>query len=477
MTNVPSITFGPTGVIAPSESAILAGMLADIVGAFASQGVTLNPSLASPQGQLASSLAAIIGNVYDTFVYQSTQTDPSFAVGRWQDALARLYFLERIPAESTALQVACLGQVNVVIPAGALVQDGSGNSYSCTTPGTIPLSGTITLPFASVTPGPVPVPPSNGLTIYQTIPGWDSATVFSGAVGSNVESRAAFEARRYASVAVNAAGSIAAIRSAVLSCAGVIDAYVTENPTSSPVTVGGFTLAANSLYACASGGSDVDVARAILFSKPPGCNYTGNTTVTVQDTQAGYAPPYPTYTVVFERPAALQIVFAVSIANNTLVPSDALTQITNALVSAFSGGDGGPAANIGTEVFASRFFPPITSLGSWAQIISLQIGSYNNPIASFTGSISGSTLTVTAVASGTLAAGQIVLDLTGGVAPGTTIVGGISGSGGTGTYSVSVSQTVPSEAMTGCLANQNTVTAGIAQQPVISATNITLALV
>ena len=477
MTNVPSITFGPTGVTVPSESAILAGVLADILGAFASQGVTLNPSLATPQGQLASSLAAIIGNVYDTFLYQSTQTDPAFAVGRWQDALARLYFLERVPAESTALEVACLGAVGVVIPAGALAQDGSGNVYACTTGGTIPSGGTITLPFAAVVPGPTPVPASNGLTIYQTIPGWDAVTVVSGAVGSNVEGRAAFEARRYASVAVNAEGSVAAIRGAVLSVTGVIDAYVTENATGSPVTVGGFTLVANSLYVCVSGGADAAVGQAIWSSKAPGCAYNGNTPVVVYDQQAGYVPPYPSYNVLFERPSALQVMFAVSIANSTAVPSNALTLITNALVSAFSGGDGGPAATIGTEIFASRFFPAITALGAWAQIISLQIGSFNNPAVSFTGTISGFVLTVTAVASGTVSIGQTLLDLTGNLAPGTTIVGTISGSGGVGTYSVSVTQTVTSESMTGSLANQNTVTAGIAQQPVISTANITLALV
>lgn len=62
---------------------------------------------------------------------------------------------------------------------------------------------------------------------------------------------------------------------------------------------------------------------------------------------------------------------------------------------------------------------------------------------SFTGAISGTTLTVTAVVSGTLAEGQIVSGT--GVTPGTVITGG---SGATGTYTVSASQTVSSEAMT-----------------------------
>lgn len=66
--------------------------------------------------------------------------------------------------------------------------------------------------------------------------------------------------------------------------------------------------------------------------------------------------------------------------------------------------------------------------------------------ANFTGSISGTTLTVTAVTSGTLAVGQL-LSGGSGVLQGTVITGLGTGTGGTGTYIVSVSQTVASAAM------------------------------
>jgi len=64
-----------------------------------------------------------------------------------------------------------------------------------------------------------------------------------------------------------------------------------------------------------------------------------------------------------------------------------------------------------------------------------------------TASISGTTMTVTAITSGTYAIGQV---LTGtGVTGGTTITGYGTGAGGTGTYTVSASQTVASTAITG----------------------------
>jgi hypothetical protein len=66
--------------------------------------------------------------------------------------------------------------------------------------------------------------------------------------------------------------------------------------------------------------------------------------------------------------------------------------------------------------------------------------------ATVTGSISGTTLTVTAVTSGTVTPGQMIAGA--GVAAGTYIVVGGTGSGSTGTYTVNQSQTVASTTLT-----------------------------
>jgi hypothetical protein len=66
--------------------------------------------------------------------------------------------------------------------------------------------------------------------------------------------------------------------------------------------------------------------------------------------------------------------------------------------------------------------------------------------ASVTGSISGTTLTVTAVGSGTVCLGQVISGT--GVTAGTKITAKGTGLGGTGTYTVSVSQTVASTTIT-----------------------------
>lgn len=59
-TSVPLPQFTPTGLVTASEQAILQGVLADYVAAFAATGKVLNTELTTPQGQLASSQAYMV---------------------------------------------------------------------------------------------------------------------------------------------------------------------------------------------------------------------------------------------------------------------------------------------------------------------------------------------------------------------------------------------------------------------------------
>lgn len=372
MTSVPKPIFGPNGFVAPSESDIRAGVFTDLNDAF---GGDLNPAPETPQGQWSVTLAAVIGFCNDLFLDITNQVDPAYANGRMQDAIARIYFLERNPAEPTVVTATCGGAVGTVIPVGALAKTADGSIYVCTLRGTIPPSGTIDLPFEAVQTGPIPCVPGSLNTIYQAIPGWDSITnVADGVLGRNVESRAEFEARRAASVALNALGVLPAIRATVLNVPNVLDVYATENPTGAPVVVGGVSLNAHSLYVAVAGGNSDDIAKAIWSKKMPGCDYTGTTTVVVTDDNSGYTPPYPTYDVKFTIPAEVAIKFAVTIADSVTVPANAEDLIRNAIVTAFSGSDGGSRAGIGSTLYASRYYAPVANLGSWAQIVSIKIG-------------------------------------------------------------------------------------------------------
>lgn len=466
--SVPEPTFTAAGLAIPLESEILAGAQADLDAAF---GGGLNPALETPQGQIASSLTAIIGDKNDQLLYLSNMIDPAYAEGRWQDAIGRIYFIDRTPAEPTVVQAVCSGLTGVSIPVGATAQATDNNLYVATEGGAIPAGGSITLPFACVTTGPIACPAGSLNRIYQTIPGWDSITnPADGVLGADVEGREAFEARRAASVAINAQGSLQAVRGAVLAVPNVLDAYVDQNVTASPAVRGGVTLEAHSIYVAVVGGAAQAIGEAIWSKVSPGCNFTGNTTVNVTD--PNYSAPQPSYAIKYQVPDAVPVLFTVRLANGASVPSDAATQVQAAIVNAFAGGDGAARERIGGTVYASRYYSPIAALGTWARIVSIQVGA--GEAAAFTGAISGTTLTVASVASGALAVGQWVRGA--GVTARTRITALGTGTGGVGTYTVSASQTVASAALT-TTAMADFVELDIDQAPTIDAANIAVLVV
>jgi hypothetical protein len=286
-------------------------------------------------------------------------------------------------------------------------------------------------------------------------------------------------------VAKNSIGALGAIRGAVLDVDGVIDAFVTENSTNSPQTVGGVSLPANSLFVAVAGGAPADVAYAIWSKKAPGCSYSGNTTVQVLDTQSGYTPPYPAYSVSYTTAKPLPILFSVVLANSPLVPADVASQVQQAIIGAFAGTDGGNPARIAGQQFASRYYAPIAALGPWVKIVDVLIGSVNSPACTFLGSVggaggtgSGTTLTVASVSAGALAVGQALDDTTGALAEGTTVVAQVSGTtGGAGVYTVSQTQAVAQETMMAVVPSLFTIPVRIDQIPVISAANISVSLI
>lgn len=370
--SVPSLQFTPAGLILPQEADILAGVTVDINAAF---GGKLSAALETPQGQLASSLTKIIGDKNDQTVNLVNQVDPAYADGRMQDGIARIYFLTRIPGAPTLVQCTCVGAAGTVIPVGAQAQDTSGNLYLCTQAGTITNTGTITLAFANALNGAIACPAGTLTKIRQAIAGWDTITnVADGVFGNDVESRAAFEHRRQQSVALNSTGWAQAVSAAAFNVPGVLDVYVQGNSTGSSQNYGATTyaIAAHSIYVAVVGGDPAAIAQAIWTKIAPGCDFIGNTTVTVTD--PNYQLPLPTYTVKFNIPSAQSILFAVQIANDITLPSNVVAVVKSALLAAFNGQDGGERARIGSLMLASRYYAPVQLAVPNARILSLLLG-------------------------------------------------------------------------------------------------------
>lgn len=372
-TNVPQVQFTPEGVVLPEESEILQGVQADIDQAF---GGGVNPQLSSPQGQLAQSQAAIIGNKNDQIAEMSNQVDPDTSDGRWQDGIGRIYFIERISASGTVVTGTCTGKVDTVIPAGSIAEDTSGYRYYSLTEATIGSTGEVDVDFQCSTTGPVACPAGALYKIFRAQIGWDTITnKTAGTPGVDVEGRADFENRRRNSVAANAVNSPQSILANVLSVDNVLDAYVRDNDSNADITYGvtNFPIPKNSVCVSVAGGDPAMVSAAIWKKKSLGCSYTGGTSYTVQD-RDGYEAPYPEYVVSWLTPTASAVFYKVQISASDLLPYDVQDSIKQAIVSAFNGQDGGSRARICSTIYAGRYYAGVSAVDPNVNILSITLG-------------------------------------------------------------------------------------------------------
>ena len=375
-TNVPAITWVNGSPVLPAEQDILTGVQADINTAF---GGGVNPSLQTPQGQLAQTETAIIGEKNNEIAYIANQVNPAMASGIWQDAIGYIYFLTRIPGAGTVVNATCNGAVGTVIPAGSVAQDTSGYLYSSLASATIPSGGSITVQFQNQTQGAIACGIGALSKIYTAVSGWNTITNPSaGVLGNTVESRAAFEARRQASVAANSLNANQSILGAVLSVPNVIEAVVVDNPSNSTVSYGStsYSLAAHSICVSVAGGTSSAVAQAIWSNKPPGCGYNGNTTITVYDTS--YATPIA-YTVTYLSPTSTPTYFTVQIKNSALLPANITQLVQNAVIASFNGQDGGTAVSINSTTYSGRYYANINAISPAVNVIEVYLGLSASP--------------------------------------------------------------------------------------------------
>lgn len=373
LSSVPKITITPQGLVIPAESAVLSGVMADINTAF---GGGVGQGLETPQGQLATSQAASIADKNAQIALVANQLDPTTADGVFQDSLGKLFNLTRLAASGTVVSCTLTGAAGAVIPAGAQAKDTSSNTYILLGTVTLDLTGSGIGQFQNITTGAIPCLAGTLTKVNQSVVGWNSITnPTDGIVGRAIETRIEFEIRRAASVAANSQGSLAAIFAAVAGVAGVSDIYVTENNSSIPVLSGSsaYPLTANSIYVAATGGLDNEIAAAILSKRAPCGGYNGNTVVVLSDS-VNYAPPYPTYTIKFNRPTPTSVKFLVQVISNVNLPADIATQIKNSVIASFTGTDGGSRAKIGANIASGRFYSGILALSPFISVAEVLLG-------------------------------------------------------------------------------------------------------
>lgn len=387
-TSVPDVTITENGLTVPEIADVLSGRLTDLVTALSvnnTSGIAPSSSLSSPQGQIAMSDTEIVAQVYDKLLVLFNQINPDYATGRFQDGMGQIYFMTRIAGAGTVVTATVTGAAGTQIPVGSTAIDTNGYIYATTSLATIPASGSIDVEFTNQTDGPIPCGVGELNTIYRAVSGWDAVyNSNAGVVGTDVESRIAFETRRKESVYRASRNQDGSVRSALLAVDGVLDAYVWSNRLDVAVDRGttAYSVAPHSIYICVYGGADADIAEAIFSTYNPGANFNGDKTYTVYDTT--YSQPYPDYVMQWQSATVTPVYFKIELDSSLNPPSDIVSQVQTVVQNTFNGlVDGVSKATIGATISTGKFYAPIIAIdNATVNILSLQISLDNTTFSS-----------------------------------------------------------------------------------------------
>lgn len=296
-----------TGVIIPDTGVVQA----TVEGEFrAALGQDLIVTANTPQGVLITAETTARANVLFNNATVANQINPNLAGGVFLDAIWALTGGERYTATNSVVPGAeLLGLPGTFIPAGSQAALSDGTLFASVSDVTLDGGGNGTVDFQAVDAGPISVNPGALTQIVSAVLGWDQVTnPTAAAMGRNDESDLASRQRRKNTLSLQNVALPLAITSALYALPNVKSLTFRENYTKLDATIDGIFLLANSVWACADGGTDTEVATALLANKSLGANWNGAVTVNLPHPVTGQ-----TYAVKFDRPAGVAVAIRVTV--------------------------------------------------------------------------------------------------------------------------------------------------------------------
>ncbi len=272
----------------------------------------------TPQGVLIAAEVTARAAVLRNNAALANQINPDLAGGVFLDALWRLTGGQRrVATKSVLVNVALTGEPGTFIPEGSLAQTAAGDKYATTADVTLGVDGTAVARFEAEDFGPVPAPVGALSVIVSGVLGWETVTNPTAAtLGRDRETDAAARRRRRNTLALQGVALSEAIASGLYDTEGVKSLTFRENPTNVNATISGILMVPHSMYVCVDGGTDNDVALALLAKRSAGCGWNGGTSVDVTDPTSGQ-----TYAVRFDRPTLMPVLVRATVRNAGVVGS------------------------------------------------------------------------------------------------------------------------------------------------------------
>lgn len=325
------------GVVVPDTGTTRDEVVAEYKAAFGDDLITTNDT---PQGVLIDAETEARDAVVRNNAALANQLNPNVAEGVFLDAIWALTGGQRNAGTRTVVNgVRVMGVPGTPIPAGALATTTGGGEFRVVTPVTLDISGEAFATFESVAIGPVECGAHQLVNVSPGGPlGWESVNNDSAAtLGTLEESDAAARQRRRLTLALQGTSLAQAIVSAMYATAGVKSLAFRENFTTADALIDGINVAANSIFVCVDGGTDADVAAALLENKSQGCGWSdlepGVTSVDVTEPASGQV-----YPVKFYRPGDVNVQVQVTVRSLSASIVDPI-EATKAAMVAYAAGE------------------------------------------------------------------------------------------------------------------------------------------
>ena len=376
------VIFNPqTGVTLPSTQDIRQDIGEKIQQAFQTSPdePLLNIEPSSPMGQVLDLIVSEIEAKNAEIIFLSNMVNPATATGKFLDALAALYGLDRKISEPTVVNCKLTGLKGTVIPYGAIAQDSQGNQYrhSNASGAKIADNGTVLTTFTAIEHGPLEVASNAVNKIVTTIAGWDSITnPTAGIIGRDEETDSELRNRMIESYAINATGYVEAIQANLAALDGVLDVRVLENPNNTSIEKFGVTINPHSILISIVGGEDEEIAKTIYQRKDAGCGTTGDYQVSYTDENFYNA----TYTYNIVRPESQALKIKVTFFGSSMNPTEK-NLVIQSLITDVTGGGANDRVSLASTVYASRFYSVIQN-STTAPIASIEVALGTGTLAS-----------------------------------------------------------------------------------------------
>lgn len=264
-------------------------------------GNDLNLDASTPQGRLIE--AETLGRIETLRINAAVANcfNPNSSFGVFLDALSALTGCYRKSSTHTTVNATLSGTPGTVVPQGVEASTGK-DVFILQDDVTLDENGEGSGVFRAEESGEIACDAGTLTNVRTTVLGWESVTnEEAGILGKDIESDYELKMRRLDTL-YSGRSFLGDVQSKLSNVENIQSYFIYHNYRNNEMTYKGITIKPHSLYVCALGGTDADIAMALYMSNSAGCDYSGSTTVTVTDPWVNQE-----YEVSFDRPTTVEI--------------------------------------------------------------------------------------------------------------------------------------------------------------------------